>query len=651
MFNPITDEDIAKAEEFLLPAGEHFDEQRRNIIKCQDSVDVNACPGSGKTTVMLAKLLLLSSQLPIKSNGGICVLTHTNVAIDEIKEKLGLSDTVLFKYPNHFGTIQSFVNKFLAIPGYSVMFPHRRPSIIDQEWYNSVIAKRYPSWHGAGKTWIQHKPDPVPLLQSYRFNSQFNNLLKKMKGDPVFNNNGPALQNIFDFKMRILREGILSFDDAYLLAEFYITKYPKIKELLTKRFPLVIIDEMQDTDENQLALLNLIFDPASTVVQRIGDYNQAIYNKVTEQSVWNIGINTLPLSDSRRFSNGIAQQIDRICVTPRNMNGNAAIADIPSRIILFPQQRINDVIPHFGNLLIEANIPSLSKKPAKVVGWVKETEAAAGQVRNCIQAYWASYSLVNRVTRKDFPNLDEYLVKPEAAIIETKGTSYYWDVALQILLKSLRILNVRHDSGSYYSKTSLISKLKLHPAFFELFQVGIIQWIHQIHLNQNPFVAIRTFVIDQFLPLFNLVPDAELNAFLNNQNPPSIVVAANQQDAGNIFKHSYGGIDPCHADKQVEIPVCTIHSVKGETHSATLYLETFYFEEDIKKIRRYLKIGAGAGIPTTQVRMIQTLKMAYVAMSRPIHLLCLAIRNDGITQQDIDELQAVGWTVDDTLCH
>jgi DNA helicase-2/ATP-dependent DNA helicase PcrA len=443
----------------------------------------------------------------------------------------------------------------------------------------------------------------------------------------------------------------LSFDDAYLLAEFYVTKYPKIKELLSKRFPLVIIDEMQDTDEHQLALLNLIFDPASQVIQRIGDYNQAIYNKVTEQSVWNVGVHTLPLTDSRRFSNGIALQIDRICVTPRNMNGNAAIADIPSRIILFPQQRINDVLSHFGNLLIEANIPSLSKKPAKAVGWVKETEAAAGQIRNCIQAYWAGYSLVNRVARKEFPNLNEYLVKPEAGIIETKGTSYYWDVILQILLKSLRILNLRHASGSYYSKTSLVSKLKLHPAFFELFQTAIIQWIRQIHLNQNPFAAVRTFINDQFLPLFNIASDAELNSFLNNQNPPSIVVAPNQQDAGNIFKHTYNGLDPGYADKQVEIPVCTIHSVKGETHSATLYLETFYFEEDIKKIRQYLKIGAGAGIPATQVRMIQTLKMAYVAMSRPIHLLCLAIRNDGLTQQDINELQAVGWTIDDYLCH
>lgn len=650
MFRPITDDDIVKAEQLLLPHGQSFDEQRRNIIRCQDSVDINACPGSGKTTLMLAKLILLSGQLPAKSNQGICVLTHTNVAINEIKEKLGLSDTILFKYPNHFGTIQSFVNKFLAIPGYAAMFPKKRPSSIDQEWYNSVIARRYTSWNGAGKAWIRHKPEPISLLQSYRFNASFDNLLKKMGGDPVVND-GPALQDLIAFRMRVLRDGILSFDDAYLLGEFYVRKYPKVKEFLAKRFPLVIIDEMQDTDEHQLALLNLLFDPNQTVVQRIGDYNQAIYNKVTEQAVWAVGPQTLPLSNSRRFSNGIAHQIDRICVTPRNMDGNPNVPDLQSKIILFAQQNISRVIPHFANLVTESNITALSDKPVKAIGWVKETEPAAGQVRNCIQSYWTGYSTINRATKKDFNNLNEYLAKPDSDTILSKGTSHYWEALSQILLKSLRILQVRHPSGSYYSKTTLTTKLKLHSEIFTALQTSLIRWIKLIHSGQDAAPEIRDFITGQFLPVFNTVPIPDLNAFINNQNPPSIPLAANPTNSENVLKQVYTGIQVQHAEKELDIHVGTIHSAKGETHSATLYLETFYYEEDIKKIRRYLKIGQGAAIPATQARMIQTLKMAYVAMSRPIHFLSLAVRNDGLTQDDLNEFQAAGWLIDDTLCH
>ncbi|WP_219584155.1 UvrD-helicase domain-containing protein, partial [Vibrio parahaemolyticus] len=83
--------------------------QRRVIIDYWNNANIIACPGSGKTTVLLAKLLLLSRRMPFENGSGICVLTHTNVAIDEIKGKLGSKADILFKHPNFFGTIQSFV--------------------------------------------------------------------------------------------------------------------------------------------------------------------------------------------------------------------------------------------------------------------------------------------------------------------------------------------------------------------------------------------------------------------------------------------------------------------------------------------------------------------------------------------------------------
>ena len=101
----ITDEDILLAERALLPDGQAFDDERRTVIKCLESKDVLACPGSGKTTALLAKLIALSRQFPIEGNKGICVLTHTNVAIDTIAQGAGLPANKLLEYPNHFGTI------------------------------------------------------------------------------------------------------------------------------------------------------------------------------------------------------------------------------------------------------------------------------------------------------------------------------------------------------------------------------------------------------------------------------------------------------------------------------------------------------------------------------------------------------------------
>lgn len=68
----ITDDDIDSVERLLLPPGAQFCEERRTFIRSLDSLDVQACPGSGKTTALLAKLLILSSKLPLPNDAGIC---------------------------------------------------------------------------------------------------------------------------------------------------------------------------------------------------------------------------------------------------------------------------------------------------------------------------------------------------------------------------------------------------------------------------------------------------------------------------------------------------------------------------------------------------------------------------------------------------
>ena len=112
----ISNQDIESTEKLLLPEGAHFSEDARNVIRCWHSTDVAACPGSGKTTVLLAKLKLLADRMPFANGAGICVLSHTNVAVDEIRKRLSGYADKLISYPNYIGTIQSFVDKFITMP-------------------------------------------------------------------------------------------------------------------------------------------------------------------------------------------------------------------------------------------------------------------------------------------------------------------------------------------------------------------------------------------------------------------------------------------------------------------------------------------------------------------------------------------------------
>lgn len=110
--------------------GVHFPEDARNVVRCWHSVDVSACPSSWKTTVLLAKLKLLADRMPLENGTGICVLSHTNVAVDEIRNRLSDYTDKLFSYPNYIGTIQSFVDKFVTMP-YLRTIAERNVQVVD----------------------------------------------------------------------------------------------------------------------------------------------------------------------------------------------------------------------------------------------------------------------------------------------------------------------------------------------------------------------------------------------------------------------------------------------------------------------------------------------------------------------------------------
>ena len=143
----ISDTEIQAIEELLLPEGCQFPEDARKVIRCWESKDVAACPGSGKTTVLLAKLKLLADRMPQENGAGICVLSHTNVAVNEIKEKMSDYAGKLMSYPNYVGTIQSFIDKFVTLPYLKRKFG-KAVQPVDNRTYAEhvyrIIIRKYP---------------------------------------------------------------------------------------------------------------------------------------------------------------------------------------------------------------------------------------------------------------------------------------------------------------------------------------------------------------------------------------------------------------------------------------------------------------------------------------------------------------------------
>lgn len=139
----ISNQEIESTEKLLLPENAHFPEDARDVIRCWHSVDVSACPGSGKTTVLLAKLKLLADRMPLKNGAGICVLSHTNVAVKEIKNRLSGYADKLIAYPNYIGTIQSFIDKFVTMPYLRNITGHNVQVIDDLPYVRQMLKRIY----------------------------------------------------------------------------------------------------------------------------------------------------------------------------------------------------------------------------------------------------------------------------------------------------------------------------------------------------------------------------------------------------------------------------------------------------------------------------------------------------------------------------
>lgn len=634
----ITDEEINEAERILLPSGKTFDDERIRFIKNFETIDLQAVPGSGKTTALLAKLIILEKRLPLKNNRGILILSHTNTAVDEIKDKIGKYCPKLFSYPNFIGTIQSFVDQFLAIPCYTNLFK-KKHNRIDNEIYSEQFDK--------------HLSYGSKIALSRKLNDKYNSFINSIfvttesglidvfsfeeKIIPKLGSHTNTYKELITVKTQLLKKGFLNYNDAYALASIYIQKYPKIKSILQSRFLYIFIDEMQDIDKHQNDLLeNIFFDDgnSNSVFQRIGDNNQAIYsNEVHTEEIWKIreGANKfLTINGSQRLSPQTAELVNCFALqrpTGFDVVGKNEACNLKPHLLVYDTPKIKLVIPKFSeilsNYIINGNIVINSKSKIKTIGWSRHTDDIT---KYKISDYCETFVVEKVSKRIDFENLDSYIINYDR---EYKALTSLRKNILNALLKILRL------EGIYYSQKALLEFLKdSHEEQSVKLRKNIYLWCIGIIRNKfdETYSSIQNYV-PEFLNIFGKSINASQN-FINNSssNTPELTTAEIKENIVNM--HGF------------DVEVGTIHSSKGETHTATLYLETFYgngnSNYESQRLSDQFKFNNFNKHDKKQ--HIQSTKMAYVGFSRPTHLLCVAVQKDRF-KTHLSDIDANKWEI------
>lgn len=657
----VSDSDIEYAESVLLPKGHAFDEERRSFIRNLGPLDLQAVPGSGKTTALLAKLLILDRYLPFVDSSGILVISHTNAAIDEIRSKIGTHCKALFRYPNFVGTIQGFVDEFLAVPYFTNRYK-RQPVRIDDEIREQKFAELPFGLKGFSKEenkralyFLRANKKPIRLslvegnmllTEGYMgspiaFRKPIGNTKPGNYSDWSEGEKARVSEWITKFVRGILASGHLCYDDAYFLADAFLSKNGYAKKLLQARFSHVFVDEMQDMKKHQHDLLERIFfdnGSATSAFQRIGDKNQAIYDERghAANGFWNDRATVLQLNGSYRLSPVLASVVSTFSVSPlliegRGKNPDGSDISIKPKFIVYSDSTVAQVLSRFTGVvrseLDGGTIPADARNKYSAVAW--STKPDIGKIRLC--DYHPRFSREEQQQRADYPNLESYLRGYDRRARTLASVELGISGAI---LRVLKIEGAADESTSLsFDKNTLKSFLiNAHPQHWQAHQTKVFHWCLKAVSGKEDEVVRE---MREYLPSFVTLFGTELKRSKDFVNEPCNVSmqTGNTKPAAtsaNIFS-SHG----------VDVRVSTVHAVKGETHTATLYMESHYQRGgggSYESERLAAQLKGDFLVLNTHDLARQSAKMVYVGFSRPTHLLCFAIHENRFAKlaNDID---------------
>ncbi len=95
----------------------------------------------------------------------------------------------------------------------------------------------------------------------------------------------------------------------------------------------------------------------------------------------------------------------------------------------------------------------------------------------------------------------------------------------------------------------------------------------------------------------------------------------------------------------IPIEINTIAGIKGETHTATLVLETFFYDHNIKSAILAMLAGSQKGRQNERIQ--KKVKHLYVAITRPTDFLCLALPK--YEYEELHKIPAIGGWLDKTF--
>lgn len=308
---------------FVWTSNELTDEQSKAVLE-ENSVMLVACPGSGKTRTLTYKIAYELSRLRTKRQY-IVAITYTNRAADEIQERiegLGVETSQLW-----IGTIHSFCLEWILKP-YGVYETRLAQGfrVIDNFEQEKIL-----------KELCQSQPGITHWDCGYYFEEEGYVLTCRDT------RKHGRLNAIFENYFRSLAENRqIDFELMLFYSSQLIQNQPFIAQILSNIFPLILVDEFQDTKRIQYSIVSSIVRAGldRTKLFVVGDPNQAIFDSLGGfaieidqlRKLCSVPINELALTKNYRSTDRLISYFSNFNVEETDIRGAGPDRAFPSYI-------------------------------------------------------------------------------------------------------------------------------------------------------------------------------------------------------------------------------------------------------------------------------------------------------------------------------
>jgi hypothetical protein len=403
----------------------------------------------------------------------------------------------------------------------------------------------------------------------------------------------------------------------------------------------------------------------AVISQRYGDENQAIFNSVRGKGAstdFFPGKKREDLPSSHRFGQAIADFANPLGIKPYGLKGNGPKCQLASgaegghTVFLFDDGVTRSILPAYGALLLDTFTEQELRDGSFIaVGQIhRPPKDGVLKEPHHVGSYWPKYE--PDLARSD-PKPASMIQYVSVGLARAEAATAAFPAVASIAEGILHLAELAPGSKPYPRRSNrhrqLLQLLEGKPSAHGSLSIMLSRIAAKRRMPtrkswDHRWSAIVRRIAEAVAGVALL--GEEVEAFLKWRGPQS----SSSFPGGGIFSRNNSYVYPQN-DPKVHIRVGSIHSVKGETHTAVLVLETCYYDHNLESIAPWL-LGKSSGAGNALDRQKGRLKIHYVAMTRPTHLLCLAMKKSSfmdkmgnLDKAKIDALQKRGWHVQ-SLC-